>query len=512
MTGADGKISILVLQPFIHVGDGFDAAGTTIDLQMVYNLAFIVGGGGTGYVGLQTFIHVGDGFDAAVDQGWWKRADRGKGKFKLTCRSSYSAEGMVRSDEDILEYQEPGDKKQYSKEGPYQLKGEFAVDENTIVFISAPGQVPVGGLLEAGAIVYSLYPGQRGGHALADVLAGLYQPTGKLGYTLFKTSDAYAPKPREDYGKDGIGYRGHQVKRQKETAFEFGFGLPYSPVGLGPPGDGLSKTSVWEDLVEVDVKVLNLDVRGIYFCVKNKLKKQDMEGAEKAMEKGGKGIVYKPSPVVQFFAQQKDRDYKELISLRRRAIDPFSYDLDAPKQMPTPKMGFFLTPPLISFRKIRELEPEKTECRIAFYDPVSAWDGDDADKGQFKDQDFANKEWTLYYSLNGVGAAKKVEVDALGSADGAHVVEESGKEGKRYKKLKEYFRAYKERYAAEYLLAKNKDAEEEGSNLMLADLVDESSLDDLVNRWEDMAKRSDLKVKSNWQSHYVWGLPDHTGS
>eukprot|EP00392_Amoebophrya_sp_AT5.2_P003202 g3207.t1 len=102
------------------------------------------------------------------------------------------------------------------------------------------------------------------------------------------------PSLLEDADSLLVALAGHQVKRQDETAFEFGFGLPYSPVGLGPPGDGLSKTSVWEDLVEVDVKVLNLDVRGIYFCVKNKLKKQDMESAEKAMEKGGKGIVNEP--------------------------------------------------------------------------------------------------------------------------------------------------------------------------------------------------------------------------
>eukprot|EP00392_Amoebophrya_sp_AT5.2_P016013 g16251.t1 len=310
------------------MGHGFGSGGCGGDAMYLY-------GGGSGAVGAQTTADVPDGTKAAVAAKKWTD---GKGGYKLTCRSSYSAEGMDRKPD---EFDDKTKKHGYPK---------LTIDKKTIVFISAPGQVPMGELMGAGAIIYSMYPGQRAGHALADVLSGTYQPSGHLAYTLFSKTADYDPQPHDykgPHGEDGLGlgYRAHQVS--KKGAFAFGFGLPYFP----------EKTmKKWEDLITVEVKGLSLDVRSIYFCVTNKAKGS------------GKTKMADPSPVVQFYAKKTGREYMELIT----------------------------------FRKVREVGAGKQECRIAFYDPVSVWKG-----GGFQDLKYPS-EWKLYYSLNGVPEAKEV--------------------------------------------------------------------------------------------------------
>lgn len=142
-----------------------------LDLSECGQDKMYLSGGGSGIVGEQTYTHVPDGVRAAVAQGAWKS---GSGKYKLTCRNSYSAENQDRSKEEV--------NNKYRKNG---------IDAKTILFLSTPGQVPVAELTSAGAIIYSLFPGQRAGHALADLLAGVYQPTGHLAYTLHDTQAGF---------------------------------------------------------------------------------------------------------------------------------------------------------------------------------------------------------------------------------------------------------------------------------------------------------------------------------
>ncbi len=84
-------------------------------------------------------------------------------------------------------------------------------------------------------IVEAFYPGQEGGHALADIIFGDVNPSGKLPLTFinqWEDSPVYSTYPGKkeevDY-KEGIfvGYR-HFEKVTKDPLFPFGYGLSYT--------------------------------------------------------------------------------------------------------------------------------------------------------------------------------------------------------------------------------------------------------------------------------------------
>ena len=75
------------------------------------------------------------------------------------------------------------------------------------------------------AIIYAWYPGEQGGNALADILFGDYNPSGRLPIT-FPKSFAQLP-PYDDYSMKGRTYR----YMNDDPAFPFGFGLSYTSFG-----------------------------------------------------------------------------------------------------------------------------------------------------------------------------------------------------------------------------------------------------------------------------------------
>ncbi len=102
------------------------------------------------------------------------------------------------------------------------------------------------------ALVWAFYPGQEGGHAVADVLFGDVNPSGKLPFTVAKRYADYPSAPYYNVDTDKktpytegvfVGYRGFDAKNI-EPAFPFGFGLSYTSFAYsdvradaGPEGD-----------------------------------------------------------------------------------------------------------------------------------------------------------------------------------------------------------------------------------------------------------------------------------
>ena len=104
------------------------------------------------------------------------------------------------------------------------------------------------------AVVWQYYPGMEGGHALADVLTGKVNPSGKLPVTLGKTLADYAPHTpghvtypdvQHVLGYDEgvfMGYR-HFDRSGIEPRYCFGYGLSYTTfaydaIHATPAGDG----------------------------------------------------------------------------------------------------------------------------------------------------------------------------------------------------------------------------------------------------------------------------------
>ncbi len=76
------------------------------------------------------------------------------------------------------------------------------------------------------AILQAWYPGESGGLAVADVLFGDYNPSGKLPITFYKNSDQL--KDFEDYSMKGRTYR-----FMNDALFPFGYGLSYTTFAIG---------------------------------------------------------------------------------------------------------------------------------------------------------------------------------------------------------------------------------------------------------------------------------------
>ncbi len=113
-----------------------------------------------------------------------------------------------------------------------------AVNKHTIVVVTSGGAVDMNGWIDrVPALLESWYAGQEGGTALAEILFGDVNPSGRLPISFERrwednpAHDNYYPQPgtkRVEY-KEGIfaGYRGYDHSGIKPL-FSFGYGLSYS--------------------------------------------------------------------------------------------------------------------------------------------------------------------------------------------------------------------------------------------------------------------------------------------
>ena len=109
-----------------------------------------------------------------------------------------------------------------------------------VVFVNcsggAMGLVPE--LESCDAILQWWYDGEQGGRALADVLFGDYNPSGKLPVTFYKNADELPDFL--DYKMNGRTYRYYEG----EAVFPFGHGLSYTTFDIGKPAYSNNKVLV----------------------------------------------------------------------------------------------------------------------------------------------------------------------------------------------------------------------------------------------------------------------------
>jgi beta-glucosidase len=129
-----------------------------------------------------------------------------------------------------------------------------ALNPHTIVILNSGGSVQTAGWIDqVPALLHAWFPGQEGGQALAEILFGVVNPSGKLPFTWekrFEDHPAFGNFPGDgrevDYDEGVfVGYRWFD-HRAIEPRFPFGHGLSYtrfaySDLKIVPAPDGAGK-------------------------------------------------------------------------------------------------------------------------------------------------------------------------------------------------------------------------------------------------------------------------------
>lgn len=99
---------------------------------------------------------------------------------------------------------------------------------NVIVVLKSGGICSIPSAIDnARGFLYAFYPGMEGGNAIADVLYGDYNPSGKLPVTM-PVDDAQMPAWNDSFSDDyNCGYR-YYDELELTPQFAFGFGLSYT--------------------------------------------------------------------------------------------------------------------------------------------------------------------------------------------------------------------------------------------------------------------------------------------
>jgi len=193
---------------------------------------------------------------------------------------------------------------------------------NTIVVLINGTPVEMPWISEVAAVVEAFYPGQEGGDAIANILSGKVNPSGKLPDTFGKKmsdylSMKYYPGDEEkgitEYGEElKVGYRQFDEDNIKPL-FPFGYGLSYTTFNLSNLKVDKQKNIV---VVKVDVtntgKVAGAEVAQVYVSdVKASVyrPKKELKGFEKVMLNPGEtktATIELDKFAFSFFSENED--------------------------------------------------------------------------------------------------------------------------------------------------------------------------------------------------------------
>ena len=168
----------------------------------------------------------------------------------------WESEGYDRADMEL-----PGDQVEL-------VKRVAAANENTIVALNTGSPVAMGQWIDqVPSVVEAWFPGQECGNAIADILFGDVNPSGKLPTTFPKRladTPAYINYPGENgkvlYGEGiFVGYR-YYDKKKIEPLFPFGHGLSYTSFEYSDLEIGATEYEA-KDSIEITVDVKNTGKR-----------------------------------------------------------------------------------------------------------------------------------------------------------------------------------------------------------------------------------------------------------
>lgn len=140
------------------------------------------------------------------------------------------------------------------------IEAVVAANPNTVVVVNAGSPVAMPWAERVPAIAWLWYPGQDGGHALAHVVAGDVDATGRLPVTIphrLEDTPAFLHHPgergQERYGEGVfIGYRWYDT-RDLAPRYPFGFGLSYTRFSYGAAEAEVTAADLHRVVVRVPV-------------------------------------------------------------------------------------------------------------------------------------------------------------------------------------------------------------------------------------------------------------------
>ncbi len=136
------------------------------------------------------------------------------------------------------------------------IKYLSSVNKNLIVVLISGGICGANYFInDIKALLYAFYPGQEGGNAIAQILFGDYNPSGKLPVTM-PINDSQLPPQNFNFDDDyGGGYRWFDKKGYKPQ-FAFGFGMSYTTFSFSNLTISPQNVSAGQ-LIDVSVDVTN---------------------------------------------------------------------------------------------------------------------------------------------------------------------------------------------------------------------------------------------------------------
>jgi len=170
-------------------------------------------------------------------------------------------------------------------------------------------------------LIYAFYPGQEGGNAIAQVLFGDYNPSGKLPVTM-PTSDFQLPDRMSNNldNNYGGGYRWFD-RKNFVPQFPFGFGLSYTTFEFSNFSISHSTWAFWDDQISLSVDVTNKgkvageEVVQLYISIAKGVVEhnpKDLKGFEKIYLEPGqtKTVTFNITPDLLYYFRPQSNSYE----------------------------------------------------------------------------------------------------------------------------------------------------------------------------------------------------------